>query len=74
MPGIVMGSTIPTFYKIPVTTNLVYNVLQGTYPSESTIVSVHCFDIPSQSYGMKSLDNRQRVLHYFEAFKPIIGI
>ena len=74
MPGILMGGTIPTFYKIPVTTNLVYNILQGTYPSEPTIVSVHRLNLPSQTYGMKPLDNRQRVLCCFEAFKNIIGI
>jgi hypothetical protein len=70
-----MNGTIPTFYKIPVTTNLVYNLLQGTYPSEPTIVSVHRYELPSpQSYNMKPLDNRQRVICCFEAFKPIIGI
>jgi hypothetical protein len=75
MPGILMNGTIPTFYKIPVTTNLVYNIMQGTYPSEPTIVSVHCLDLPSpQSCNMKPLDNRKRVICSFEAFKPIIGV
>ena len=73
-----MNGTMPTFYKIPITSNLVCNVLQGTYPSEPTIVSVHVPDLPSPecrySEGMKPLDNRQEVLCCFEAFKCIIGI
>ncbi|KAN0134375.1 hypothetical protein V8E53_007873 [Lactarius tabidus] len=78
MPGIIMNGTMPTFYKIPVTANLVCNVLQGTYPSEPTIVSVYVPDLPSPqchySEGMKPLGNRQEVLCCFEAFKCIIGI
>jgi hypothetical protein len=78
MPGIIMNGTMPTFYKIPVTTNLVHNVMGGTYPPEPTIVSVYAPDLPSPqghySEGMKPLGNRQEVLCCFEAFKCIIGI
>ncbi|KAH9018551.1 hypothetical protein EDB84DRAFT_1626222 [Lactarius hengduanensis] len=47
MPGIIQTGTMPTFYKIPVTTDLMRNVWFGTYPSEPTIVSVHIPDLPS---------------------------
>ncbi|KAH9036540.1 hypothetical protein EDB85DRAFT_1862127 [Lactarius pseudohatsudake] len=78
MPGIIQTGTMPTFYKIPVTTDLVDNVCFGTYPSEPTIVSVHIPDLPSPFHryekGMEPLDNRQAVLCYYEAFKHIVGI
>jgi hypothetical protein len=34
MPGIMLTGTMPIFYKIPVTLNLLHNVWHGTYPSE----------------------------------------
>ncbi len=78
MPAISLVGTMPTFYKIPVTTNLVHNVWSGTYPSEPTIISVHVPDLPSPHHhfdeGMKPLDNRQAVLCCYEAFKGIVGI
>ena len=78
MPGVAIIGTMPIFYKIPVTPNLVHNVQLGTYPSEPTIVSMHVPHVPNPSFryfvGMKSLDNRQAVLRCYEAFKPIIGI
>ncbi len=78
MPGIILYGTMPIFYKIPITTNLVHNVWHGTYPSEPTIVSIHVPDLPSPKHryskGMKPLDNRQAVLCCYEAFKGIIGI
>jgi len=75
MFGITMNLTRPTFYKIPVTTNLVNNVQLGTFPSEPTIVSFHVPVLPSPKAGtMKPLDNRQAHLRCFEAFKHIIGI
>ncbi|KAH8984576.1 hypothetical protein EDB86DRAFT_3118348 [Lactarius hatsudake] len=78
MPGIIQTGTMPTFYKIPVTTDLMRNVWFGTYPSEPTIVSVHIPDLPSPHHryakGMEPLDNRQAVLCCYEAFKHIVGI
>ncbi|KAI9431213.1 hypothetical protein BJY52DRAFT_1133321, partial [Lactarius psammicola] len=76
--SIIINGTMPIFYKIPITTNLVHNVGQGTYPSEPTIVSAYFPDLPSPHHrytkGMKPLDNRQAVLCCYEAFKHIIGI
>jgi hypothetical protein len=68
---------MPTFYKIPVTSNLVQHVRHGIYPSEPTVVSVQVPDLPGPSnrrMGMKPLDNRQALLRYYEAFKRIVDI
>ena len=77
MPGILLAGTTPTFYKIPVTSNLVRHVRHGIYPSEPTVVSVQVPDLPRSPHhneGMKPLDNRQAVFRYYEAFKHIVGI
>jgi hypothetical protein len=42
MPGIVMEGTVPKFYKIPVTKDLLEHVAHGTYPPDPIRVrSVH---------------------------------
>ncbi|KAF8489173.1 hypothetical protein F5888DRAFT_1206083 [Russula emetica] len=78
MLGIVLVGTTPTFYKIPITSNLVRHVRHGIYPSEPTVVSVLVPDLPRpcprHNEGMKPLDNRQTVFRYYEAFKRIVGI
>jgi hypothetical protein len=73
MPGIVLAGTTPTFYKIPVTNNLVRHVRHGIYPSEPTVVSAQVPDLPDNG-GMKPLENRQALLRYYEAFKRTVGI
>jgi hypothetical protein len=78
MPGIVMLGTTPTFYKIPVVDELVYNVRHGTYPPQPTHVSVCYPPVPRpnrrRSEGMKPLDNRREILQCYEAFKNVVGI
>jgi hypothetical protein len=78
MPGIVLVGTMPTFFKIPVTSNLVRHVQNGTYPPEPTVVSIHVPDFPRPrnryKEGMRPLDNRQALLGSYEAFKRIVGI
>jgi hypothetical protein len=78
MPGIVLAGTMPTFFKIPVTGNLVRHVQNGTYPPEPTVVSIHVPHLPRPrnryTEGMRPLDNRQVLLRYFEAFKHVVGI
>ncbi|THU95943.1 hypothetical protein K435DRAFT_665350 [Dendrothele bispora CBS 962.96] len=75
MPGIMMVGTAPTFFKIPVTEQLVYHVRHGTYPPQSMLVIYCCPPLArSHSEGMRPLDNRQPILSCFEAFKPIVGI
>lgn len=78
MPGIVMVGTSPTFFKIPITKELVSHVSHGTYPPTPTIVTF-CFPpVPRparrRSDGMKPLDNRREILKCYEAFKVIVGI
>ena len=78
IPGIVMAGTYPTFYKIPVTSQLVYNVRNGLYPDQPTIVTFHRPEVPRpnrrRSEGMKPLDSRAIILRCYEAFKTIVGI
>lgn len=78
MPGIVLTGTAPTFYKIPVSSNLVRDVHHGTYPLVPTVVSAHGPTLPRPRRGhsedMKPLDNRQALLRCFEAFKRVVGI
>ncbi|KAF8489171.1 hypothetical protein F5888DRAFT_1910452 [Russula emetica] len=70
--------TMPTFFKIPVTSNLVRHVQYGTYPPEPTVVSIHVPDLPRPrnryKEGMRPLDNREALLRNYEAFKRIVGI
>ncbi|KAH9063701.1 hypothetical protein EDB83DRAFT_2291847 [Lactarius deliciosus] len=75
--SIILHGTMPIFYKIPITTNLVHNVWSGTYPSEPTIVSFHIPKLPNLNNfrkGMEPPDSRRAILCCYEAFKHIIGI
>ncbi|KAN0085835.1 hypothetical protein V8E55_006969 [Tylopilus felleus] len=76
IPGIIMVGTSPTFFKIPVTTELTQCVQRGDYPATPTIVLGHMPEIPRpahrQSEGMKPLDNRRIILQCYEAFKQFI--
>lgn len=74
--GITMLGTAPSFYKIPVTQELVSAVELGEYPATPTTVTMHVPDIPRPSYriaeGMVPLDNREVILACFEAFKQFV--
>ncbi|KIL62201.1 hypothetical protein M378DRAFT_81563 [Amanita muscaria Koide BX008] len=74
IPGITMFGTMPTFFKIPITTELVKSIECGEYPATPTVVLGHVPDIPRhrQSDGMKPLDNRCLILQCFEAFKQFV--
>ena len=78
IPGIILAGTMPTLYRIPVTSNLVRYVRHRIYLSEPTIVSVQVPDLSRpclrHNEGMKPLDNRQALLRYCEAFKRSAGI
>lgn len=78
MPGIVLTGSVPTFYKIPVSVDLVRHVRLGTYPPHATIVHEHLVDLPSPPLllreGMKPLGNRAAILRSYEGFKSVIGI
>jgi hypothetical protein len=78
MPGITMSGTTPTFYKIPITTDLVQHVAGGTYPPDPIHVTFCLPPVPRparrDSEGVIPLDNRRPFLSCYEAFKTVIGI
>ncbi|KAF8321941.1 uncharacterized protein EI90DRAFT_2937936 [Cantharellus anzutake] len=78
MAGIIMVGTTPTFYKVPVTADLVFNLRHGRFPTQRTEVSVCFAPVARQhrrwSEGMKPLDNRRTILSCYEAFKAIAEI
>ena len=69
MPGIVVDETMPTFYKIPITPELVAAVESGKRPEEETIVHAYCPEVPRPEEGIRPLDNRFIILSCFEAFR-----
>jgi len=77
MLGITMRGTMPTFYKISVTTELVVSVGGGAYPNTPTTVYAHVPSLPRPhrrwSEGMKPLDNREIILSCYEAFKTFVN-
>jgi hypothetical protein len=76
MAGITMIGTSPTFFKIPVTSQLLQAVQLGDYPVTPTVVAMHIPNIPRParrlSEGMRPLDNRRSILACFEAFKQFV--
>ena len=72
LPGIVMDGTMPTFYKIPITNELVRAVESGEKPELETVVHVYVPEVPRPEEGMKPLDNRVTILSCFEAFKQFL--
>jgi hypothetical protein len=72
MPGIVMDGSMPTFYKVPVTPELVKAVESGERPEQETVVYAHLPQVPRPEEGMKPLDNRYIILSCFEAFKQFM--
>lgn len=77
MAGITMTGTSPTFFKIPVTLELIEAVQRGEYPATPTVVAMHRPEVPRPtrrlSEGMRPLDNRRCILACFEAFKQFVN-
>src|SRR6266850_3885298 len=79
MPGIILNGTSPTFYKIPVSKNLVTAVQDGHYPKQETVVLAHRPAVvpsarrPCSDEGMNPLDNRRLIFSCFEAFKRFVN-
>jgi len=73
-----MAGTSPTYYKIPVTTDLEYAVRHGLYPAEPIQVTRHRPAVPRPhrraAEGMRPLDARREILRCYEAFKAVVGI
>ncbi|TFY50472.1 hypothetical protein EVG20_g11498 [Dentipellis fragilis] len=78
IPGIILFGSRPSFFKIPVTSSLWCSVREGTYPTETTTVSMHVPILPNPSHrdrkAMKAIENRGPILRTFEAFKSVLGI
>lgn len=77
MAGITMTGTSPTFFKIPVTLELIEAVQRGEYPTATTVVAMHRPEVSRRARrlheGMRPLDNRRCILACFEAFKDFIN-
>ena len=71
-----MVGSAPTFYKIPVTSELVLSIITAQYPPQTTTVKKLIPPVPFPgslaSNGMKPLANRQIILQCFEAFKQFL--
>ncbi|KAH9916662.1 uncharacterized protein B0H18DRAFT_1037978 [Fomitopsis serialis] len=76
IPGITMKGTMPVFYKIPVTSDLVRAVQLGEYPAQETVVYAHLPPVPRParrySEGMAPLDNRKIVISCYGAFRRFL--
>ena len=80
IPGILMIGTLPTFYLIPVTSELVSSV-RGGYRLERPTAVYRCVPpMPAEPsiyapYGIFDLERRRWALQYLEAFKQfLVGI
>ncbi|KAF8548862.1 hypothetical protein OG21DRAFT_1500752 [Imleria badia] len=72
-PGITHVGTVPTFYKIKVTAKLNDAVVGGTFPTTPAVVYRHTPQLPhGNREGMNSLDDRAKILQYYQAFKLFI--
>ena len=72
MPGIAMHGTMPTFYKIPITPELVRAVESGEQPEQETVVYAYRPEVPRPEEGMKPLDNRSILFSCFECFQQFL--
>ena len=66
--------TAPTFYKIPITAELVEHVANGTYPTMRTVVERLEMDLPDPKAareGFGSLHNREMLVRYCRAFRDM---
>jgi hypothetical protein len=71
-----MVGTAPTFYKIPVTDELLISLAASQYPLQVTTVQKLVPPVPFPERlakdGMKTLANRRIILQCFEAFKQFV--
>ena len=72
MHGIVMDGTMPTFYKIPITAELVRAVEAGEQPEQETVVHAYRPEVPRPEEGMKPLDNRYIILSCLASFRQFL--
>jgi hypothetical protein len=73
MAGMTMCGTLPMFYKIPITQDLVDCVLMGLEPMTETKVLKHVPLFPDRFInGMPPLGNRLLALKCYDAFKAFV--
>jgi hypothetical protein len=76
IPGIIMIGSTPTFYKIPVTQDLVEAIETAQFPRDLTMVYSLVPPVNNilrlRQDGMKPLNNRAVILGCFEAFKQFV--
>src|SRR6202167_2821000 len=74
--GITMVGTAPTFYKIPVTDEILISLATSQYPPQVTTVEKLVPPVPFPERlandGMKPLVNRRIILQCFEAFRQFV--
>lgn len=74
--GITMIGTAPTFYKIPVTDEILISLATSQYPTGVTTVTKLVPPVPFPERlandGMKPLVNRRIILQCFEAFRQFL--
>ena len=71
IPCITMNGTRPTFYLVPVTTELSNAVITGQYPATQTHVLRCATAARRASIGMEDLEYRRLALKRFLAFKAL---
>ena len=71
-----MVGAVPTFYRIPITVDLVHRIQAGRFPPQVTMVQRCAPPVPNlityPDEGLVPLSNRAIVLQCFEAFKGFV--
>ncbi|KAF8217823.1 hypothetical protein K438DRAFT_1952684 [Mycena galopus ATCC 62051] len=75
--GIVMSRSAFTFYKIPISFELVTAISRGDYPANTTVVSKFIPPVPNpakyNAQGMVPLENRRIIFQCLAAFKQFVA-
>ncbi|PPQ83398.1 hypothetical protein CVT25_003845 [Psilocybe cyanescens] len=76
--GIALTGSAPFFYKIPVTEDLVNDVVSGKYPAEPVIVQRLVPPVQDQRHyhqqGMMPVENRRIVFQCLEALRGVLSL
>lgn len=76
LPAVSVRGTAPTFFKIPLTPDLVQAVVTGEPPTRDTVLDVFEPRLPHPSEtsaeAMWPLENRRAVLQCFEVLKKFV--
>ncbi|KAK0450584.1 uncharacterized protein EV420DRAFT_1630611 [Desarmillaria tabescens] len=74
--AITLMGTTPTFYKFPITADLLQSIMTAQFPSQQTVVHKLIPPVPDiakfLANGMRPLENRRIILQCFEAFKQFV--